>query len=167
MANVFRLNVRKEDVVIRWLGSLPLLADKRMGEGLERGGKILVDTAKQVTQEKNAVGATKEVLNGWRFSAETSRTDRRVGFLYNEAPHFFFVNQGRKPGKMPPKGATSLLQWMAFKGIPPQREFLVRRAIGRKGIKGRDLLQKTYDRAARDVFEEFDYALNRVMRDMQ
>lgn len=170
MPNVFRIDVRQEDVVIKWLGSLPVVTNKRMGEGLERGGKILVNTAQAITQEEGAIGATKGYLQGWKFSLETGRGDRRVGFLYNSADHAYFAEHGRKAGRMPPKGA--LLQWMSFRGIPTDREYLIRRAIGRKGtIKrksygGFEVLRKTDERARRDVFEEFDLALNRAMRDM-
>lgn len=171
MPNVFRIDVRQEDVVIKWLGSLATVTDKRMLQGLERGGKILVDTAKQITQEEGAIGATKEYSGGWRFSLEAGRGDRRVGFLYNEARHAFWAEHGRGSGRMPPSNA--IRQWMAFKGIPPDREFVIRRAIGRKGTvkrkgyKGFEVMDKTYARASRDVFEEFDYALAQVQRDMQ
>ena len=171
MANIFKIDVRQEDVVIKWLGSLPMIVNRRMVEGLQRGGKILVDTAKQISVEEGAVGATKGYSQGWRFSIEPTRQDRRVGFLYNEARHAFWAEHGRRANKpMPPKGA--LLEWMALRGIPQDREFIIRRAIGRRGtIKrksygGYEILDKTNQRARADVFEEFDLALNRAIRDM-
>lgn len=51
------------------------------------------------------------------------------------------MDEGRRPGaKMPPKG--SMLAWMSSKGIDPKKEFIVRRAIGRKGIRARRFFEK-------------------------
>lgn len=49
--------------------------------------------------------------------------------------HVLVMDQGRRPGAtMPPKGA--LLPWMRRKGIPDRDEYPIRRAIGKRGIKG-------------------------------
>lgn len=45
------------------------------------------------------------------------------------------IENGRRPGsKMPPPGA--LLGWMSRHNIPAEAEFVVRRAIGRNGLRG-------------------------------
>lgn len=53
------------------------------------------------------------------------------------------VEYGRLPGrKMPPKGA--LLGWMSRHGWDPRKEFVLRRAIGRDGIKGKFPFRKAF-----------------------
>lgn len=55
------------------------------------------------------------------------------------------VEGGRRAGaKMPPPGV--LLGWMGRKGIPADREFLVRRGIARNGIPGRFMFRRAAER---------------------
>ena len=75
------------------------------------------------------------------------------GILTPAARHGYFVEHGRKPGKMPPRDAIEL--WVKRKlGITNQRDvesvaYLVRRAIGAKGTikrfgyKGGEVLADT------------------------
>lgn len=52
--------------------------------------------------------------------------------------------RGRRPGRrMPPQGA--LLGWMRRHGIPANREYPLRRAIGRHGIRGDDFDVKAFE----------------------
>lgn len=61
------------------------------------------------------------------------------------APHAEVIQKGRRPGAaMPPKGV--LLPWMGRHGIPPEAEFVVRRAIGRRGIPAVDYMDAAADR---------------------
>lgn len=58
-----------------------------------------------------------------------------LGTIGNNAPHAETIEYGRKPGsKMPPKGV--LLGWMRRKNIDKRLEFVLRRAIARKGFPG-------------------------------
>jgi hypothetical protein len=51
------------------------------------------------------------------------------------------MEDGRRAGAaMPPAGA--LLGWMGRHGVDAKTEFVIRRAIGRKGIKGKHFMQK-------------------------
>jgi hypothetical protein len=70
------------------------------------------------------------------------------GEVYSTAPTVLqnVIEHGRRPGaKMPPAGA--LLGWMARHGIPAEREFVVRRAIGERGIPAVRPFGRAYDRS--------------------
>lgn len=57
-------------------------------------------------------------------------------------PYARVVEEGRSAGAaMPPSGV--LLGWMRRHGIPESQEFVVRRAIGRKGIPAKRYMQRT------------------------
>jgi hypothetical protein len=96
------------------------------------------------------------VLEGEVFSTDANQAKVAV------------IEFGRTPGKkMPPKGA--LLGWMARHGIPEDREFVVRRAIGRDGIPGKFPFRKAWNRnrgllasQSRNLSSSLVTALNRA-----
>lgn len=53
--------------------------------------------------------------------------------------HALFADRGRRPGKMPPKGA--LIGW---RGVTEENEFVIRRAIGRHGTKGKPFVTRAF-----------------------
>lgn len=55
------------------------------------------------------------------------------------APYAEAVHEGRKAGKAPP--IQALLGWARRHGIARSRVYLIARAIGRKGVKGRPFLR--------------------------
>lgn len=65
-----------------------------------------------------------------------------------------YVEKGRQPGKpMPPAGAIA--GWAARKGIPASSLFVLRRAIGRKGIKARPFMKPAFDQNRGAVVARF------------
>ena len=75
-----------------------------------------------------------------------------------------FVEKGRRPGApMPPQGA--LLPWMAAHGIPESSEYVVRRAIARRGIKPRPFVSRAHKEMQRAGFyrKEFSEAIRRTL----
>lgn len=70
------------------------------------------------------------------------------------------VDQGRRAGaKMPPKGA--LLGWG---GVTEENEFVIRRAIGRKGIRPRPFVTKAFNEIKNGFAQkEFSEAIKRVL----
>lgn len=86
------------------------------------------------------------------ITSVATATEGKVGtnLLYGRV-----MNDGRAAGAaMPPKGA--LLAWMARKGIDASQEFVIRRAISRRGIPGDQWLTGTFDRLLPDIRAEFD-----------
>lgn len=70
------------------------------------------------------------------------------------APYFKNVDEGRRPGKMPP---TKVIQkWVDRKGIKiknatsQQTAFVIARSIGRKGIKPMNITNKLIDNIIRN-----------------
>lgn len=80
------------------------------------------------------------------------------------AEYAIYVEKGRRPGApMPPQGV--LLSWMASHGIPESSEFVVRRAIGKRGIKARPFVTKAFAEMKGDGFitREFQAAITRTI----
>lgn len=74
--------------------------------------------------------------------------------------HAYFADQGRRPGKMPPKGA--LVGWH---GVTEAEEFVVRRAIGRRGTKGKPFVTRAFKELSRGFAQtEFSQAVARALR---
>jgi len=63
--------------------------------------------------------------------------------LFSGADHAGYVDAGRRPGSMPPKGV--LLAWMKLKGIPAKAEFPIRRSIFLFGIKPTPFIDQSID----------------------
>jgi phage gpG-like protein len=75
------------------------------------------------------------------------------------------MEYGRAPGSaMPPAG--SLLGWMQRHGIEPELEYVVRRAIGRKGIVGRRYMEQAFVEARDDIERYFALAMQRAAREL-
>ena len=65
------------------------------------------------------------------------------------------VEKGRGAGKpMPPAGAIA--GWAARKGISPDALFVLRRSIGRKGIKARPYMKPAFDQNQARVVAGFE-----------
>lgn len=77
----------------------------------------------------------------------------------SSSEHAYFADQGRGPGKMPPKGA--LVGWH---GVTAENEFVVRRAIGRKGTKGKPFVTRAFNEIkAGFAQKEFSAAVKRAL----
>lgn len=120
-----------------------------------------VRTAKHRSREVGAV-ASREFVDGWD---RDHSPDGAV--VYNAAPHAVFVERGRRPGRPPPIGAIA--RWLIVKrlvklpkaksALTPSGQaraakrrrsrlaaarsmaYVIARAIGRRGIKGRHILR--------------------------
>lgn len=116
------------------------------GQTLSRG-LAPVDTGRlrdSITGRVTAVGG--DVRGSWGTSLP-----------YAEA-----VEEGRRAGApMPPQGA--LLGWMGRHGIEASLEFVVRRAIGRRGTKARWFLRDAKERVAPVVERELSAGLGRAL----
>jgi hypothetical protein len=72
--------------------------------------------------------------------------------------HAYYADQGRGPGKMPPEGA--LLGWH---GVTEAEEFVIRRAIGRHGTKGKPFVTRAFKEIPGFAFNEFSAAIGRAL----
>lgn len=65
----------------------------------------------------------------------TARRTARTWTFGTPLSYMRVMEKGRRAGaRMPPSGV--MLPWMRRHGIPASHEFVIRRAIGRRGIKG-------------------------------
>lgn len=79
--------------------------------------------------------------------------------VYPESDYAVYAHDGRKPGKQPPVEAVE--SWARRKGIDP---FLVARAIGRKGTKGKPFLEIAFNKNKMKAEREGRATLNRIVR---
>ena len=75
----------------------------------------------------------------------------------------------RRPGKAPPAKALERWVWLVLK--PPKKmvrsvAFVVARAIGKRGIKGKRFLQKGWEQSRRKVYQNFSKALADITEDL-
>lgn len=97
-------------------------------------------------QFKQALLRNKKVVTG-----ETLQSFRKQMILNSPSRGLFirellaspvvdFIDQGRKPGKMPPE--KPMMKWFIELGIPRRKWFPIRLSIARKGIKPRRIKQE-------------------------
>jgi hypothetical protein len=90
---------------------------------------------------------------------EVEKRKARIG---TNLEYLEVMARGRRPGRaMPPPGA--LLGWMRRHGIAADREFLIRRAIGRRGIAGDDFDTKAFA----DSIPQIERNLRFLARDIE
>lgn len=107
-------------------------------------GSIIV----QAAMRRNApVGVTQDL-------ARVERTVNSQGArVYPKPKYAIWVENGRRPGKMPPyQEGSSLAKWVALKmpGVPP---FVVARAIAKKGTKPNPFVATTYRQTQPQVIQ--------------
>ena len=164
----FRLDVRSEDIVLKWLADIPPTMNQYMRVALQKAGVLLRDTARAITLEEDAIGATRDYLEGWKYTPEDIRDDGAFGFLYNDSDHAYWAEHGRGAGGMPPQKEVE--EWMASKGIPLEVSYVIRRAIAesgtikKKGYKGYEIMQQTFDMVGDDALDELEYGFIRATR---
>jgi hypothetical protein len=106
------------------------------------------DDARQIL-DRDGINYTEGTRTGLFHDAEVVGYEVE-GVVGSTGPGALFAHEGRgKNKKMPPDAV--IRQWLRVKkGVPEGREldratFLVRRAIGRRGIRGKKFLQRPLD----------------------
>lgn len=95
-------------------------------------------------------------------SAVTPITGGVQGVVGSNQPHAAPNEFGRAAGRaMPPPGV--ILEWMRRRGIDPRLEFVIRRAIGRRGIPAQPYLRRALTELAPQIAAEFRAVPGRVM----
>jgi hypothetical protein len=109
-----------------------------------------------VAQLKAELSAEKKVASGSLINSigyDLVQTDKGWNVQITANETLKYVDQGRKPGKMPPSSA--LVPWVESKGISftsnsrvvttEQAAFVIARSIGEKGIKPTDVIETSMD----------------------
>lgn len=93
--------------------------------------------------------ATKQTIQS--LLGESVVKEGSINIKITAAIFLFYIEFGRRAGaKMPPEGALD--DWYSAKGIDPKLDFVIRRAIARKGIKPTPITEFVLD-AVRDDLE--------------
>jgi hypothetical protein len=112
----------------------PGIADVPINRFLTRNGMRMERNLKSFARADTGQGR-RSMTN----VVERRRVTAGTNLLYMEV-----MARGRRPGAaMPPRGA--LIGWMRRHGIDPSKEYALRRAIARHGIKGDDFDTKAFE----------------------
>lgn len=118
--------------------------------------KALNEIGREVVKEltNQLLSADKKATSNLINSLDYEVVDTIDGFFINllASPYLKYVDEGRKPGKMPPP--SKLYNWIDAKSIRFKNKkgkliskestaFLIARSIGKKGIKPTNVIQKT------------------------
>lgn len=141
-----------EELARKFAGARPIL-DRELTTAMVRSTAAIqldVQTAMPVWQGQA------------RRSITTTATAQKGEVKTNLVHAIVHGETGRRAGApMPPKGA--LLAWMASKGIPEDREFVIRRAIARNGIAASNNFTKSFQANLPLIRREFDASLARFI----
>lgn len=84
------------------------------------------------------------------------------GIVGSNMPYAAVIEYGRRPGAAMPT-AGSLLGWMSRHGIPASAEYVIRRAIGRRGQPARPYLAPALQQTTARILADFRELPARVM----
>lgn len=114
--------------------------EKQLLETLQGIGDFILADMK-VLIELNGAMATGRLLKEIRVKAIKDKDKYLLTLSY---PFYGkFVDEGRKPGKMPP--VKDIREWTRLKGIPESAAYPIARKIGEKGTKGINFTEPFYD----------------------
>lgn len=159
MSDVFSIDIKELDGFVKSLNDAPQILHQELDSGARRiafhGESLskvyapvwLGNLVNSIYSRVESGGAMVSAI--WGATAEYAAA----------------VDKGRRAGaRMPPKGA--LLAWMAAHGIAEEAEFVVRRAIGEKGIAARPFVTRALSEISRDGFatKELGDAVGRALK---
>lgn len=156
--------------VAKGLDDFARILEAEARRAVEDAGQTLVRESARMTAAEDLIGATRRFAKGW-----TTENDHAPGVArsetYNRAPHQWFAQRGRGPGKMPPE--RPIKAWMRAKGIPEEALWPIRKSIGdlgtirrfgaRPGPAGPDVLHTVTEREAAGIFREMTRAYDRAL----
>lgn len=122
---------------------------------LERAFKVAMD-ASVLAIETSAKEVVPKDTGELRTSITTTATPFE-GTVGTNKPYAPVMEYGRRPGgPMPPQGV--LLDWMRRHGIDASAEYVIRRAIARKGIVGKRYMEQAFQKNEARVRQNFEEA---------
>lgn len=133
------------------------------------GAKAILDTELETAMVRSVAAIQLDVQTAmpvWqgqaRRSIATTATAQKGTVGTNLVHAIVHGETGRRAGApMPPQGA--LLAWMASKGIPAEAEFVIRRAIARRGIPASKNFTKAFQSNEPFIRAEFLASLKRFV----
>lgn len=135
----------------------PKVVAEEAKRAMERSAITVQNAAKQNLQRLGAID-TGQLINS--IAREVQPFEARIGSNKQYARP---VEEGRAAGAvMPPAG--SLLGWMERHDVPLELEFVIRRAIARKGIAARPYLIPALEQNRQQINREFAAAQRRIVK---
>lgn len=112
------------------------------------GEALVIEIKLQLTTDGKS--ATGDLINSIAYNLVTTSNGFEIQIMSKD--YLKYVDQGRKPGKMPP--SDKLVPWVKARGIKfndrgsvvtdESAAFVIARSIGEKGIKPTDVIQKSF-----------------------
>jgi len=140
----------------RYAAAGPIVQDELVNAG-ERSALAIEGLAKRYapvdtgTLRRSITHEAKPYAGGVRATAGTN------------VPYAEAVEKGRRAGaSMPPRGVLIASGWLRRHGLPDSAEFVVRRAIARRGIPARPYLIKAFSELKPQIVKEFQAMPGRV-----
>jgi len=128
--------------------------------------KVLDTYGKQVVAEMKTrlIGAGKvasgALLNALGYEVEQNSADQTVLSITIDPPaneYSYYVDKGRKPGKMPP--VENIQKWCKLKGIPEGAAFAIAKNIGKFGIPPTNFYTISVTRRAKQLEKLLEVAI--------
>lgn len=135
----FSIEIRGLDELRAKVG--PDLYRPPVRKAVERGLKEIEDTAKRLAPKDT--GALRASIT---HHLDRAPIGGAFGWVGSALPYAAAVHEGRRPGsRMPP--VSAIAAWLGRRGGDTRLAFVVARAIGRRGIKGRPFLKDALERS--------------------
>ena len=133
-----------------------------------------IETISSIAIALKSVGAnnTGQLINSLRY--ELKETAEGIEMLIIANDYFKYVEDGRKPGKMPP--LNEILKWVNNKGLPSSAAFPIAKKIGKFGIKPRPVLRQivesnkfkdSYNKLAEAYAKDIAKEINNIIKDIK
>lgn len=134
--------------------------DKDIINDLNKIGNRIIGFIKQLMIRGNK-NATRETIDTLRQAVEIDINSVFSLDIFGSIV-FRYINDGRPPrSKLPPSGALINSGWMKARGIPESAEFVIRRAIAKKGIKPYPVIDLTVTQIQKNLIgKASDQVLN-------
>ena len=153
----FEVTISGADELIARYRKAPEIVKREMLKGVDR-----LTFAGQAISQKEAPVDTGTLRRSITQQKATFAGGEARGAWGTNLPYARPMEEGRRAGApMPPAGV--LLGWMRRHGADAKAEFVIRRAIGRKGITGKHYMQKGRLQIQPKVKAEFEAVAQRIV----
>lgn len=142
-------------------------------KALTEYGTLLVKNLKLAVSDHRASGALEKSIE---FSVTVN--DNVVSLQVTALDYLQWLDQGRKPGKMPP--VDSIFKWVKKKGLKPRQQglskskrslqqrqmglaFAIAKSIEKKGIKPTNLIEPAVEKTDAEAWDALEQAIANAM----
>ena len=163
----YGIKIKGLDEFRKQIKAYPKIAGKHYGKAMKKSVITIQKNARPLSPVFR--GRLRDSIE-WEVRGTGINITGVVGSTMKNEIYPSVMEFGRKPGaKMPPPGALERWVWLVLK--PPKKmvkgvAFVVARAIGKKGIKGKRFLQKGWEQSKRKVYMNFQKSHHDVVKEL-